>query len=557
VQKIPPLLQLWAAALCLLLPFVGKAFHIDDPLFLWTAQHIVHHPTDPFGFSVSWFDSVQTMPDAFKNPPLAAYYAAAIGSLFGFGEVPMHLAFLLPALALLWGTYRLAEHFGTRPLLCGVLVLISPAFLVSAMTVMCDVTMVAFLVWSAVWWLRALSSNRIRDYLCAGLLLSLAFLTKYTAVLFLPLFLGHGFIRRPGGARWLVAAALPAATISAYEYWTSVQYGRGLFLDAMHYSSQVRNGAHVSLPSALLESLCFCGGCTLPCCLLYGRKHWRRLWIAVVPVAALIAWVALTSTVPKIGSVIEDTSFHWREPNIFVQGFVLTLAGCLLPAWTLQAFRNREKPAADSGSGMSAGPGDLPFLCAWVVAIFLFGSVLNWTQNARSFLPLLPPAAVLVALQLEGAPWAQTRGRFLSLLVPCTALGLLVLLGDFAGANAQRREAETVVSDILPQAPHLRYLGSWGFGYYLHRAGLEAVDITRTRLRPGDLIVVTDNSSSVTALPMNRLKLVVGFKTRVPALASTMDKFAGSGFYSTVWGPLPFSFWPQPGSEDCAGYEVQ
>ena len=35
-----------AVVILLLLPFIGKAVHIDDPLFIWTAQQIQKHPFD-------------------------------------------------------------------------------------------------------------------------------------------------------------------------------------------------------------------------------------------------------------------------------------------------------------------------------------------------------------------------------------------------------------------------------------------------------------------------------------------------------------------------------
>ena len=41
------------AVVAVLAPFLNKAFHIDDPLFLWMAQQIAHHPGDPYGFAVN------------------------------------------------------------------------------------------------------------------------------------------------------------------------------------------------------------------------------------------------------------------------------------------------------------------------------------------------------------------------------------------------------------------------------------------------------------------------------------------------------------------------
>src|SRR5277367_2845801 len=57
-----------------LAPFSGKPFHMDDPLFVWTAQQIVHHPLDPYGFNVVWYTTTAPASEIVKNPPLAAYY---------------------------------------------------------------------------------------------------------------------------------------------------------------------------------------------------------------------------------------------------------------------------------------------------------------------------------------------------------------------------------------------------------------------------------------------------------------------------------------------------
>src|SRR2546422_5508119 len=50
------LVLITAAALA---PFLNKAFHIDDPLFLWMAQQIAKHPLDPYGFDVNWSSFTQ------------------------------------------------------------------------------------------------------------------------------------------------------------------------------------------------------------------------------------------------------------------------------------------------------------------------------------------------------------------------------------------------------------------------------------------------------------------------------------------------------------------
>ena len=82
--------------LCCLLPFANKAFHIDDPLFLWTAKQIINNPSGFYDFTVNWYDYSMPMHKVMKNPPLVSYYIAVISKIFGFNEVAMHLFFYVP-----------------------------------------------------------------------------------------------------------------------------------------------------------------------------------------------------------------------------------------------------------------------------------------------------------------------------------------------------------------------------------------------------------------------------------------------------------------------------
>ena len=69
-----------AAVIACLVPFSGKAFNVDDTLFIYVARQITQHPLDPYGFKVNWFLDAVPMAYETKNPPLAAYYIAAAAS---------------------------------------------------------------------------------------------------------------------------------------------------------------------------------------------------------------------------------------------------------------------------------------------------------------------------------------------------------------------------------------------------------------------------------------------------------------------------------------------
>ena len=99
-----PIPLLIAATLLCLVPFIGKPFNIDEPLFIWVARHIQSHPLDFYGFGINWYGTEMSAAEIIKNPPLASYYIAMAGYALGLDEVSLHLAFLLPALAALTGT---------------------------------------------------------------------------------------------------------------------------------------------------------------------------------------------------------------------------------------------------------------------------------------------------------------------------------------------------------------------------------------------------------------------------------------------------------------------
>ena len=163
--------------------FSGKAFTIDDPLFLWLGAHLQTNPFDFFGFAVNWYGVEEPMYQVTKNPPFGGYYLALAAQLFGSGEVALHRAFVLPAAAAAGFSYSLARRFCSRPLEAAFIGLATPAFLVSSTNVMCDTLMFALFCGSLRCWIEGLDRDRWTWLLAGSILASFAFLTKYFAEL--------------------------------------------------------------------------------------------------------------------------------------------------------------------------------------------------------------------------------------------------------------------------------------------------------------------------------------------------------------------------------------
>ena len=196
----------WALTLVVLAalgPFLAKPFNLDDPLFIWVAQQIYLHPTNPYGFDVNWAQTVFPMWNCTENPPLACYYLALGAGFFGWSEIGLHFAFVLPALAVICGTHRLARHFCDRPMLAALATLFTPVFLVSSLTVMCDVLMLAFWVWAVVWWVEGMERDDFGRLAVSGLFIALAALTKYYGVCLVPLLGAYGLLIKGRPGRWI------------------------------------------------------------------------------------------------------------------------------------------------------------------------------------------------------------------------------------------------------------------------------------------------------------------------------------------------------------------
>jgi 4-amino-4-deoxy-L-arabinose transferase-like glycosyltransferase len=380
-SALPPYLLLTALTLACLLPFSGKPFHMDDPLFVWAARHIVQQPMNPYGFDVEWYMSANRMAVVTKNPPLACYYGALITIVAGVSERAWHFGFLIPAVAVVLGTFRMAKRFTGKPLLAALVVLFAPGFLVSATGVMCDTMMLALWVWAAIFWMEGVDRNRIAHLLLGGVLVALCALTKYFGMCLIPLLLVYSIFRARGFSKTLLYLLVPVALLAAYQIWTGHLYGRGLLSDAMAYAGTHQDET-TSLLGKTLEGLAFTGGCALAA-LTFVPWLWSRIKAAATCAAGVFAGILVAMHQVKIGAPL---LVHWTragiEVGVLVIGGVSLLALLFSDVWKLR----------DSDSS---------FLGLWTLGTFVFAVFLNWTVNARSILPLIPAAGILLARRIE------------------------------------------------------------------------------------------------------------------------------------------------------------
>jgi 4-amino-4-deoxy-L-arabinose transferase-like glycosyltransferase len=529
-------------AFVVLAPFSGKAFHIDDPLFVWAARHIAEHPLDFYGFRVLWYSTWEPMAEVTQNPPLGCYYLAAVGSVFGFSEIVLHWSMAIPTWLALMGAYRVAERLGAKPLAAALLTLATPVFVLSATSVMCDVPMLALWLWTIVNWDVGLRENRIGRLWLAGFLIALTTMTKYFGVCLLPLLGAYALaIDKSTWRRWLPPLAFAVLLLAGYQFLTWWVYGRGLLGVAMGYAASFGNPTLGTKFFRFFAGFSFLGGCigawALAAPLLNGRR-WL-LVLALVAAVTVIVSLSLVGLHGDPGVEQTDSPFAWHKaayygPQVDLLGqFVLwVVAGFALAVLCWQDWR-RERDSQALLLGL------------WIGGTYLFAAFVNWTLNGRSVLPLVPAVAIVLIRRLDWH-WqgAWPRWALPALVGPGLALAMIVAEGDRAAADAQRRAASEITADFRTIKP-LWFAGHWGFQFYMMEHGAEPWDGKNDVGKPGDLIAIPDNNCNMAALNWDT-EVVTRYVDPARALVTAMHYHRAAGFYAEIWGPLPFTFGPVP-----------
>ncbi len=520
---LPPFWLILVTLVCLL-PFINKAVFIDDTLFLRAAEQIRHNPADFYGATINWFGAPGPLYVVFDNPPLTSCYIALLSFIAVWSEPALHLGFLLPALAAVWGIYLLARHFTDRPALAAVVALFTPAFLISATTLMSDVPLLALWVWTLVLFEHGLQTNRSAAFVFAGLLAGLGVLTKFTALAMVPLLAAFALTHKRRAGWWLIAIVIPALFAAGYGLLTRRLYGQDLLFAAGQYAARIKGNSGLSLIDRTSVGLGFLGGCFLPVMFYVPLAGSRRFLLAGLGLSLLSL-----PMLPHVGPFSpllhrEDHSFNW---GLLVQCWLFVLAGFEILLLTIADLWERRDRAS-------------LLLALWIGGIVVFAIGLNWTINGRSFLPMAPAVGILVARRIgarrQSARAALAMWQALAALAACVPL----LVVDYRSANADRRAAEQIISHHARPGRTIWFEGHWGLQYYFEKLGAKAVNLQSTHLASGDLLVIPTEMTNVYDPPWNSVRLLDTIELLPSPFLATMNSTIGAGFYAAVFGPLPF-----------------
>jgi hypothetical protein len=540
VVSIPPMTsgrEIILLALCVILLggiYAGKAYNMDDPLTVWTAQRIAITPTDYYGFDLNWYGYNSPMVQTDLNPPGVAYYLAVLGRLSNWRESVMHGGIVLFGVALILGLYQLARRMGGAPLVAAAIALVSPGVFVSMGTVMTDLPMTALWIWAIVLWMRGLDKDSFWPNAVSGLLIGLAVMAKYFALSLVPLLLVYTLLSERKRWNRLVWLITPMAILVLFELYTQRLYGVGQIRGYLGLVNQYYDIYTVNYWRKFLAGLTFLGAGAAPV-LFLAPWLWRRaerglFWIGVLGVALFTLFLQQTGWQAGETKILYAWWF-WLQFGIWL------LAGIHIITLTILEIRSlRDRDAV--------------LLGLWLGGTLIYCMFLYHLVNIRVILPVLPVTALLCARRLQRLRAERKSGAPapIRLVWPALAASLVLSLSvawaDIELANSAKAAAEKIAPE--KRSGRTWFSGHWGFQYYMQARGAKPIDIKHQDFRLGDTVVTPMNASN-RLLPRPRVaSRDESFELPVCRWVTTMQGDCGAGFYADLWGALPFVFGPVP-----------
>jgi hypothetical protein len=444
-------------AAVVLLPFLGKAYTIDDPIFLLEARSVLADPLHPSAFELVWSSERRMRASQFlPGGPVAAYVLTPL-ALAGWREWAGHLLMFGYLAVAIVATVALARGFGLSPWAqqaSGLLTASAPVALGMAGTVMPDIPAMMFCALGMERFLEWTRHRHWRAGTWAAVFLALAALTRINLLVLLAM-AGYYGLRQSwrSGLPVILAAAL---VLAGFAITRDPDPSGGTAVNAV--------GRQLGFD-------------------LSGRHA----------VALLIAYL---TTTPLLAAVLTRRG---REPNT------------LLWVWLLVPV-----------------------------------PVIAYVQIAPKYLlPALPAAAVLAAYGLDRMP---SRTTILALVCGAgAALGFLILQADAHLAGAARTAAAQLIRPRVAAGEPVWFAGHWGFHWYAQHAGAKPLSVDPPFPSPGDIVVSSSVDRPVGLLPVLPRTLVETWGSTAPS-GQVMSKAANAGFFSDLWGLLPWSWGPPDGS---------
>lgn len=510
-------LLIFAVPLLLALPFLNRAYFVDDNYFVEIAQWLKENPSLPYHFRA---DDAGPQNRGWEENgfvrmvnPLAHQYYLSILLRVSASEWFLRLGCVLLSCFSALFLFELARRWTHSPALATLAVMFTPAFWLSSYSLLIDSTMTFFALGAIYFFIRSTETGHALPLVASGVFAGLAILSKYPAVFVLPLMLLWLALRWKKLSRhWMyfMPMLIGGAFLVAYSAWTAHLYGR----------------PHILAASARMV----------------GAAGWPKIFSFAVffsgaLLAPLVAWAAATARARVFAALAAFLFAVFLSSKL---GGFTRAQSALLGVWIVTSFLFAFAMWRSRAEWVF--PRD-HFLALWVggfVAMMLV--VMDWV--AARYFCLVAPAVGFFAVRLIEMRWREAAPKILKPLL----VALFVVSGSLAVVDYQQAEPSRLIGPALRAkgvtgGDRHFYLGDSFTMSYMKQEGWVPC-FPQTPLQAGDLILAKEVTMPL--VWFGRRPYVVNELERISYPSSlplkVMDYRGSAGFYASVWGALPFTF---------------
>lgn len=494
-----------AVSLVVSLVFCNKAFHVDDTLYLSIARQILVDPLKPFSGRINWQQITEPTWNVSISPPGFSYWLAGWMACGVTGEVGLHVASSFWLLVLGLSSYSWARRLGSCPVSVAMLVVCGP-LVTAGQNLMLDVPMLALASSSIVLYFRACEENSAGWAAAAGLTAGLAVNVKYSAIVAIAVMGIDAIVSR----RWRMLAAaatglllLAAGQLASWLVYSEPQLGYARRWITIRWPSGWPDVLHRTSTAVMYL------GASAGWVVLVGDQLFRRSWRSLG--VALAAVVGVAATIADLRALESNLSLA-----AMLHAGVFAFNGWLMVAWLLFSLiryslyvKNQREPSGSEAT-ISAVAVNMPaarsvrkgvgfsrrrqllMLFTWAGGFWYLGTLNGPFVAPRALLPCVLAAVLTFSALTPSAGDVAVFLRRAAVAVTLLA-GLVVGAADFQWAGIYRDWAPRLAVKYRPQFGNLYFLGHWGWQHYAESAGMIPFDPSRTRLKPGDVLVVPTN----------------------------------------------------------------
>jgi len=517
------------------LPFIFKAFHLDDTIFVWLGQEKLGHPLalglPDHGYEGNFFSLYLD-----THPPLHTSYLSLLIRVFGgTGEAGLHLGLIIFPILAAVSMFYLGKRFTDSPLTAALLLIVTPGFMVMSQSVMTDVPALSLWLAAVASYIYAIDSDDKgrRLLVLAGVFTSLAILVTYQSFSLLPLLFAYALLKRRVTFRTMLPLAAALAVFATIVIYYLVATGNP---PKLSYSTGV-NLAPVFIANKVLSIVSVIGGATVfPLILAAGMLKNKKDYLGFMAIFGLLLIFFLGKSL----------SGEYTFAAGILQA-VFYSAGLL----AIYRFFNTGADAVFTDE-RSEKDRDNIFLVLWISGVLVYSVLLLPYASTRYLLPLFPPVVLMFVSYARDVFADKTLwSRFAIAAVVCTAItGTAVSIADYQLAGVYRTFASDYPAKLAEGDHRIWFAGEFGLRYYLEAAGGSYLTRQDDSPAPGDYVILSHGLIAyfISDDLKNRLRLdqSIDYPAGAGWPIRVQDRDSQAGFYDQFHGSLPYSVSSEP-----------